>query len=135
MCLLALLVGAMAAPASACRTYIPSADVSVIHQELPASLPPDTLVADVQFERPDGGWPELFKGARARVRRVIQGHYSGDVVIVRDAQIRITCYDPIRFGGRGYILGKPVGYENGVLVLQPVFAPQRLPMLGPAQPR
>ncbi len=113
---------------------MPSADVTVIRPELPTHLPPNAFVADVKFDHPEGGWAELFKGAHAHIRRVIQGEYRGDVVIVRDSvgpgQIRITCYDPIRFGGSGYIIGTPTGYENGLLVLQPTFAPAITPIPG-----
>lgn len=110
--------------ADACRTYIPHADLSVIHQQLPKPLPSDLIAADVQFEDPEGGWAALSKGTRVNVRRIIQGQYSGDAVIVRDrppAGVRITCYNPIRFDGFGFIIGRPTGWESGVLVLQPVF--------------
>lgn len=121
----ALFIGMLGTPAVACRVNTPSAQVSVIHPQIPANLPTDVFVAHVQFERPDGGWDELFRGARARVTRVIQGDYLGSEIIIRDLvepnDVRITCYDPIGFGGSGYIVGKPVGYENGVPVIQPTF--------------
>jgi hypothetical protein len=112
-----------AAPATACRIWMPSAAVSVIHSALPQPLPQGAVAFDVQFEDPDGGWAALSTGTRARVRRVIQGNYSSDILIVRDrGGIRIMCYDPIRYEGSGLIFGMPVGYENGLLVLQPIFA-------------
>lgn len=117
------LVALAPTPASACRIWMPSAALSVFHPALPRPLPPGAVAFDVQFEHPQGGWDALRAGARARVRRVIQGDYSGDAVIVRDREgIRITCYNPIPNGGSGFIFGMPVGYENGVLVLQPMFA-------------
>ena len=120
--LLASLIGFAASPVEACRIYTPSADLSVIHRELPRPLPADLFVFEVQFEQPGAGWAELHEGARARVRRIIQGDYSGDVLIVRDAaEIRITCYAPVRYGGLGIVLGRPVGVENGHMVLEPVF--------------
>ncbi|HEX8194281.1 MAG TPA: hypothetical protein VF552_15410 [Allosphingosinicella sp.] len=108
--------------ADACRIYIPAADLSALHRTLPHPLPADLFVAEVQFERPDAGWNELREGTRARIERVIQGAYSGDMLIVRDSgAVRVTCYAPLRYGGAGIILGRPVGYENGQMVLEPVF--------------
>jgi hypothetical protein len=123
ICSIIALAGLAATPAMACRIWTPSAALSVIHAALPQPLPPGAVAFDVQFELIDGGWSALFTGIRPRVRQVIRGNYSGDIVIVRDrAAIRVTCYDPITNGGSGIILGMPVGYENGVLVLQPIFA-------------
>jgi hypothetical protein len=114
--------------ATACRIYTPSADLAVTHAELPRQLPTGAFVAEVQFERPDRSWLELRDGARARVRRVVQGDYRGDFVIVRDtAQFRITCYNPFRNEGSGFIVGTPTGFENGILVLEPIFASPPLP--------
>jgi hypothetical protein len=118
--------GLAATPAMGCRIWMPSAAVSVIHSELPSSLPPGAMAFDVQFEEPEGSWEALFRGTRARVRRVVRGDYAGAVVIVRDRAdgVRITCYNPIRPGsGAGLVVGIPTGYENGVLVLQPIFEP------------
>lgn len=120
--LYASFVGFTASPVGACRIYTPSADLSVIHRELPRPLPSDLFVAEVQFERSDAGWAELREGARARIKRIIQGDYSGDVLIIRDAaEIRITCYAPVGYGGAGIVVGRPVGVENGHIVLEPVF--------------
>jgi hypothetical protein len=100
-------------------------DLSVIHDEVPRSLASDVFVAEVQFEPADVGWSELLKGIRASVVRVIQGQYRNNLLIVRDVlgpdEIRITCYSPMRNGGRGIIVGKPSGVENGSLVLKPIF--------------
>lgn len=120
---LVALIALAPAPALACRIWTPSAALSVLHPALPRSLPPGSVAFEVQFEHPEGGWDALFAGTRARVRRVVQGDYAGAEVIVRDrGGIRITCYDPIPNGGSGFVFGTPVGYENGVLVLQPIFA-------------
>lgn len=103
---------------------MPKADLSVIWQQLPSELPKDAFVAHVKFKDPSAGWSELQKGTRAQVNRVVQGKFKGKEVIVRDTvEIRITCYAPLRFGGSGYIIGKPIGYERGVLILQPIFKP------------
>ncbi|HZF96281.1 MAG TPA: hypothetical protein VEZ20_15570 [Allosphingosinicella sp.] len=119
---LAALAGLAAAPAAACRIYNPGADLSVLHRALPPTLPPDLFVAEIEFEQPDAGWDELFSGTRARVRRLVRGHYRGGVVVVRDVEgLRIPCYPPVRDGGSGYLLATPIGFENGVLVVQPVF--------------
>jgi hypothetical protein len=112
-----------ATPAPACRVYTPSADLSVLHEILPDPLPRGIFVAEIAFERPEDGWEALFKGAPARVRKMVQGRYGGERVIVRDrAALRIMCYDPIRDDGVGFLLGTPAGHENGVLVLEPIFA-------------
>ncbi len=122
----AILIGLLGAPALACRSYNPFADISVIQKQLPAELPPDAFVAQIQFYYPNGGWTELGGGARARVLRLVQGYYSGIDIIVRDhpglREFRALCYDPIGLSGSGYLVGKPVGYENGVIVIQPAIA-------------
>jgi hypothetical protein len=109
-------------PAEACRIYTPSANLSVIHRQLPPSLPSDVFVAEVQFEQADAGWAELREGTRARVVRVIQGNYSGEILVIRGtAEIRITCYAPVRYGGSGIVIGRPAGVEDGHMVLEPIF--------------
>ena len=103
---------------------MPKADLSVIWQELPLDLPKGTFVAEVKFDDPTAGWSELNKGTRAQVIRVVQGSFKGREVIVQDTgELRITCYAPVRFGGSGYIIAKPIGYERGVLIVQPIFKP------------
>ena len=120
--LIAVVGSGLASPAKACRIYTPSANLSVLHRQLPPSLPSEIFVAEVQFERPDAGWRELREGARAHVVRLIQGDYTGDVVIIRDtADLRVTCYAPVRYEGHGIILGSPVGTEGGFLVVEPIF--------------
>ena len=122
LALIAVLASLSASPVQACRMYTPSADLSVIHRQLPPSIPSDLFVAEVQFEQPDTGWEELGEGARAHVVRIIQGDYSGDVLIIRDtAEIRITCYPPVRYGGSGIVLGRPAGVEDGHMVVEPIF--------------
>ena len=124
---LVAIAGLAATPVTACRIWTPSASLSVIHRTLPTPLPSGALAFDVQFAAEDRGWEVLRRGARVRVRRVIQGHYTGGTVIVRDLGdangIRIICYEPIRYDGAGVIIGIPTGYENGILVLQPIFEP------------
>lgn len=133
--LLGSLAGLDPASAVACRIYTPGADQSVIHRELPHPLSPDLFVAEVEFEHPEAGWSELFNGTRARVRRVIQGTYRGNVVIVRDAlgpdEMRITCYAPVRDGGSGIVVGRPIGSEGGLLVIKPTFEGRGRPEWAP----
>jgi hypothetical protein len=65
-----------------------------------------------------------MRGSRAHVQRLVQGLYTGKDIVVRDAAtIRVACYAPVRFGGTGYIIGTPSGYENGLLVVEPFFQP------------
>jgi hypothetical protein len=110
-------------PASACRTYDASVDVSIFHDQVPGDLVPEMFVAEVEFEHPELGWRGLQVGARAKIKRTIQGDYSGSEVIVRDsAVVRISCYNPYRKKTSGTIVGRSNGYEGGVLVLEPVFA-------------
>lgn len=113
---------AFATPAVACRTYTPSANLSVLHRQIPASISSEQFVAEVQFEDADAGWADLREGARARIVRVIQGHSVGEVLIVRDtAEVRIICYPPIRYDGHGILVGKPTGFQDGHLIVEPVF--------------
>lgn len=131
-------VGLMAAPAMACRIYMPGADVSVLHREPPQPLPSGLFVAEVAFENPEAGWRELLRGTRARIIRVIQGSYDGDMIIVRDLlnhdEIRLVCYAPVRDGGTGFIIGTPIGFVDDVMVLKPRFEARGRPRPAPQTP-
>jgi len=114
-----------ATPATACRIRLPSAERSVIHSELPRNLPAGAVVADVELGSDDATWQRLNEGARVRIRRMIQGDYRGEALIVRELGLMITCYSPFPLGRSGFVVGKPVGYENGVLVIEPIWLPSR----------
>ncbi len=121
-----IFIALLGTPAVACRSYDDNYWVSVVRAQLPAKLPEDAFVARIEVERPNDEWSELAKGVRVRVTRVLQGTYIGEDVIVRDQprldQIVMTSCGIYRFGGAaGYVIGTPVGYENGVLVIQPAF--------------
>lgn len=120
--LIAAVATACATPATACRTYTPSANLSVLHRQIPAFVSSEQFVAEVHFENADAGWGELREGARARIIHVIQGHSDGEIIIVRDtAEFRIICYAPIRYDGHGILVGKTAGFRDGHLIVEPVF--------------
>ena len=122
----AICIGLVSTPATACRNPANNYSVSVVRTQLPAKLPVDAFVARIEIERPGGEFSELAKGVRVRVTRVLQGTYLGVGMIVRGLggpnEVVMTSCASYSFGGpAGYIIGRPVGYENGVLVIQPEF--------------
>lgn len=123
---LAIFVSMQTTPAVACRAPWNGYAITVVRNQLPAKLPEDAFVARIEVEHPEGLWAELGRGIRARMTRVVQGNYLGEEVIVRDhpsenVVVSSSC-NTVSFGSAaGYIVGRPVGYENGVLVIQPNF--------------
>ena len=108
----------------ACRGTENNYRVSVVRTQLPAKLPVDAFVARIEIEHPGGEFSELAKGVRVRVTRVLQGTYFGVDMIVRGQggpnEVMMTSCASYSFEGpAGYIIGRPVGYENGVLVIKP----------------
>jgi hypothetical protein len=83
----------------------------------------DAIVAEVEFDTEIDLRPNFFTYLRARVRRVIQGDYSGTTLLVRlDG---MSCETPFGNGMSGFLVGTPDGMEDGVLVVVPVPAPRR----------
>ena len=122
----AIFIGMIGTPAVACRSSNDNYWVTVVRSQLPAKLPADAFVADIQVEHPDSQWSELATGVRAHVTRLVQGTFTGVDVIVRGQtlpnQFIMTSCGSYSFGGpAGYVIGTPLGYENGVLVIQPTF--------------
>lgn len=110
-------------PAQACLTA--SSHLALIHSALPAPLPEGAIVAEVEIGAGDAPLhlaaegPLYSTGLSARVRRMIQGDYSGDTLILRPAHMT-SCDNPFDNGRVGYVVGTVRGYEDGVLVLDPV---------------
>jgi hypothetical protein len=91
----------------------------VIHNELPSPLPAGTLIAEVDIA-PDASESELFRsGVRARIRRLVQGEYRGDFVVLRGGR-RHSCYYPFANGRSGLIIGVPLELEGDVLTVRPI---------------
>ncbi len=131
----AISIGLLGTPAVACRNPDNSGySVTVVRTQVPAKLPADAFVARIEVAHPEGLWRELGKGVRARVTRVVQGAYLGVEVIIRDQpgpniMVTTSCGTATFGNAAGYVVGRPVGYENGVLVIQPEFlqtGPRRL---------
>ncbi len=121
---LAIFACALSTPATACRNPANNYWVSVVRTQLPAKLPAEALVARIEVEHPGGEFSELAKGVRVRVTRVLQGTYLGVEMIVRGQggpnEVVMTSCASYSFGGpAGYVIGRPVGSENGILVIQP----------------
>ena len=91
----------------------------IIHRALPSPLPAGTLIADVEIA-PDSNPAELFdSGLRARIRRLDQGEFRGDYVLLRAGR-QHSCYFPFTNGRSGLIVGIPVGLDGDVLVVRPI---------------
>jgi hypothetical protein len=90
----------------------------MMHDALPRPLPRGTIVADVAFESTDDA---QLRGAgiRARIRRMIQGDYRGDTLIIRQ-RIRTSCDAPFHNGAAGLIVATPIDMQDGVLVVSPI---------------
>jgi hypothetical protein len=95
-----------------------------LHKVLPGWIPADAIVAEVEF---DTAFFELLPNfdtpLRARVRRMIQGAYSGATLLVRH---QTDCDSPFGNGMSGFLIGRPDGMDNGVLVVVPMAAPERV---------
>lgn len=115
---------AAASPASGCRIE-PADPAAIIHDSLPAPGIA-AFVAEVDFE-PGSLRPETLHGAGAlaRVRRVVQGSYRGTSVVVGRVGLWADCDRPAANGEAGIIVAKPVGYENGLLVVEPILVSRR----------
>jgi hypothetical protein len=93
-----------------------------IHRALPKPLPQGAIVADVELEPlPEGDYrPHLVRhGIRARVRRMVQGSYNGEFMLVRP--VYWTSCDSIFENGRaGFLVAVPRRTEGGTLVVDPI---------------
>lgn len=114
-------IGMLLAPAAAQACWGPGR--AYLHKVLPAWIPADAIVAEVVFDneffelRPNFDTP-----LRARVRRMIQGSYSGATLFVRHQS---DCDSPFGNGMSGFLIGTPDGMDDGVLVVVPMAAPER----------
>ncbi len=122
--LTSILVMAMsAAPANACRIWSPQFALSLTHDALPERLSPDLIVAEVDFGTPHIDDNALYtSGVRANVLRVIQGPRRSAIIVQKrlgNDELRVVCYRTR--GGAGLFVGRPRGFENGVLVVEPMM--------------
>jgi hypothetical protein len=108
-------------PAEACRAS--AFHRALIHNALPTPLPEGTFIAAVEFDAHSLATSPLHPiGVRARIIRVIQGEYRGRALIVRKPSWG-SCDHPFQNGAVGFIVGRPVGYEQGLLVVHPIEVP------------
>lgn len=94
-----------------------------IHDALPAPLPTGAFVAEVEFEpqeTDDVHGAILGDNVRGRVIRHIQGDYGGLEILVR-RDFRTSCDAELSNGRRGLVVARPLGVEDGVLVISPVL--------------
>jgi hypothetical protein len=108
------------APAGACT----GPGQAFLHKTLPAWIPADAIVAEIDFDTQIDLRPNFHTYLRGRVRRMIQGDYSGTALLVRLDQM--SCETPFGNGMSGFLVGTPDGMEDGVLVVVPVLAPRHL---------
>ena len=115
-------LGLLLAPATARACGGPG--FGYLHRALPSRIPADAIVAEIELELNDKVdlRPTSSESVRGRVRRVIQGYYSGATLIVRSP---LMCgVSPFGNGQSGFLIGTPDGMENGELVVDPTLAPR-----------
>jgi|GEM_PF-4061905 len=95
------------------------------------------LIAEVDFIGDVSSDTLHGAGLRANVKRIIEGRYKGRLLIVRRTGLYTDCDRPAANGTAGLIVVKPVGMENGTLVVEPVLVERRhgfrLPAGAPAR--
>lgn len=111
----ALLLAATMSPTKAAACSTASGETALIHDGLPADLDPRLVAARVDIEGVD---PDALhkQGVTARVGRILQGDYAGDLLILYSADT--SCSRPFRNGRSGLIIGIPIGLEDGILALE-----------------
>lgn len=111
----------LCSPSSACgrddnlRAYV--------HDALPTPLPTGAFVAEVEFEpreTDDAHGGIIGDNVRGRIIRHIQGDYAGWEILVR-SELWTSCDAELSNGRRGLIVARPLGVEDGVLVIDPVM--------------
>ena len=87
---------------------------SFVHRALPSPLPAGTVVAEVQF--PAERTTEFF---RVRVLRMIQGEPAARLQLASLGR-RTSCDEFIEAGTRGFVVGRLIGLDSGVPVINPI---------------
>lgn len=108
----------LSSPGEAAACLASSFFTALIHDALPTPLPEGAIVAEVAFESEDER-AVYAGGVRARVIRMVQGHYRGGHLIVRRA-FRSSCSHPFLNGTSGLLVARAAGMEQGVLVVDPI---------------
>jgi hypothetical protein len=107
------------APASAEACWGPGS--AYLHKVLPGWIPADAIVAEVEFDMEYFNLrPNFETNLRGRVRRMIQGSYSGATLLVR--MNSLTCDSPFANGRSGFLIGTPDGMDDGELIVVPITA-------------
>jgi len=94
-----------------------------IHDALPTPLPAGAFVAEVEFEpqeTDDAHGAIVGDNVRGRIIRHIQGDYGGLEILVR-RDFRTSCDAELSNGRRGLVVARPLGVEDGVLVIDPIL--------------
>ena len=120
--LAATLLIAFSTPASATVCLWGGGD-ALIHNGIPEDLPADLVVAEVHIEG-DDGYLLYTSGLAARVSRVVQGPVSTPQLILHTS-VSYDCEWPFENGTDGLIVGRLTGEQDGVPILEPVFAPKQ----------
>jgi hypothetical protein len=108
------IVAAALAPAAARACSSAIAETALIHNSVASDPDPLLVIARVNIEGVDPA-PLHKAGLSARVLRMVQGSYDGELLILR--AYGSTCSNPFRNGTSGLVVGIPLGFEKGVLVL------------------
>lgn len=120
--LAATLLIAISTPASAAACLWGGGD-ALFHNGIPEDLPADLVVAEVHIEG-DDGYLLYASGLAARVSRVVQGPVSARQLILHTS-VSYDCEWPFENGTDGLIVGRLTGEQDGVPILEPVFAPKQ----------
>jgi hypothetical protein len=107
-CVLAVAIACAAPPAFACED--PYNIDGIVYDDVPANTPSSALILDVEF---DPTAVAQWQGGiiEARVRRVVQGNFTGERVRVGIANN--SCLWPFIYGAEGLIIGEmQEGFEE-----------------------
>ncbi|HEX8366206.1 MAG TPA: hypothetical protein VF603_13075 [Allosphingosinicella sp.] len=111
----ALFVAAILSPTEAQACSAASGNTALIHNALPADLDDRLIVARVDVEWADT--EALHRdGVTARVHRIIQGDYDGELMILWSADT--SCSRSFENGRSGLIAGIPLRMEGSILVVE-----------------
>lgn len=112
--LAAVPLAALLVPEQTAACGLEAGGSSFVHRALPAPLPAGTVIAEVQF--PAERTAEFF---RVRVLRMIQGEPAA-ILQLASLGRRNSCDQFIEPNTRGFVMGRLIGMDRGVPVINPI---------------
>lgn len=113
----AIALSLMTMDASACRTF--SSNTSIIYYDVPSGLPNDVIILDVVFEQTIQAQAyNQIRLDRAQVRRVVQGTFEEETVLV--LMFMTSCTFDVRPGDQGLVIGRLQTLDDGQSVFNPI---------------